>query len=480
MAKNILTIGLQLASDAARNEEFQSKISLLDWDIILFRPEISGFFSTYRDHYQGKLSLNDLSSFQLKECCEHWRREIKQALDAGKTVVVFLSPIQEVYIDTGEREYSGTGRNQKTTRLVALYNNYKSLPMPLSLVNSTGSAMKLAHLGAEILAPYWAEFGPVSEYKVLLAQDTKSVCITTKNGDRPVGAIMRSQTSSGALILLPDIDFFPEDFIHHEEDEGDEEGGIWTPKATQFASRMMSAVIALDKALHSAGEVTPEPAWATGSAYVLATERSLRSELLDAERKVEEAQREKEDLLEKLKVAGSLRGLLYEKGKPLENAIIDALKVIGFQAAPYKEADSEFDVVFESPEGRLLGEAEGKDAKAINVDKLRQLAMNIHEDLRREEVSEPAKGVLFGNGYRLVPPAERNVQFTEKCITAAQLSSTALLPTSELFVAAQYISECSDESYAKICREALLKGVGLVSMPVPPEENEEKISDVSE
>ena len=56
---------------------------------------------------------------------------------------------------------------------------------------------------------------------------------------------------------------------------------------------------------------------------------------------------------------------------------------MGFVASPYKEANSEFDVVFESAEGRLLGEAEGKDSKAISVDKLRQLVMNIHEDLQR-------------------------------------------------------------------------------------------------
>jgi hypothetical protein len=48
-------------------------------------------------------------------------------------------------------------------------------------------------------------------------------------------------------------------------------------------------------------------------------------------------------------------------------------------------------VVFESEEGRLIGEAEGKDNKAINVDKLRQLSMNIHEDIQREEVTTPAK-----------------------------------------------------------------------------------------
>jgi hypothetical protein len=117
MSKNILTVGFELASDGAQYEEFRSKVSLLDWDIVLFRPLISEFYSY--DTYQGKPSLDDTSSFQLKECCEHWRREIKQAIDAGKTVLVFLPPVQEVYIDTGQRQYSGTGRNQKTTRIVS-------------------------------------------------------------------------------------------------------------------------------------------------------------------------------------------------------------------------------------------------------------------------------------------------------------------------------------------------------------------------
>lgn len=172
--------------------------------------------------------------------------------------------------------------------------------------------------------------------------------------------------------------------------------------------------------------------------------------------------------MERLSAAGRLRALLYEKGKPLEEALLEALRLLQFKAAQYKQAESEFDVVFECQEGRLLGEAEGKDTKAINVDKLRQLAMNINEDLLRDDVIEPAKGVLFGNGYRLTSPNGREIQFTEKCISASIPSSTALLATSELFAAVQYLSMQADDEYAKRCREALLTGVGLVTLPSPP------------
>lgn len=471
MSKKILTIGLELASDVVHHEEFRSKTSLLDWDIIIIKPIISEFIS-YTNTYQGKPSLGDTLSFQLKESCEHWRREVKQAVEAGKTVLVFLPSIQEVYIDTGQREYSGTGRNQKTTRIVAQYTNYESIPYNLKPINASGNSMKLAPLGAEVLAPYWSEFGVYSEYKVLLASEIPKVCLMTRTGDKPVGALLRSKVSSGTLALLPDIDFYPEDFLQQKGKDH-----VWTDKARQFAARFVGVVVALDKSLRSSAEVTPEPGWAAENAYVLPQELTLRAELLDAERRVEEAQKEKELLQEQLNNAGQLRALLYEKGKPLEHAIIEALRTLGFDAVSYKEADSEFDVIFSCAEGRLLGEAEGKDTKAVNVDKLRQLAMNIHEDLQREEVTTPAKGVLFGNGYRLTSPCEREAQFTEKCIAAAQSSSTALVATSSLFASIQYLSAHNNEDYKKQCREAILAGIGPVAIPVPPKSELESVSE---
>jgi hypothetical protein len=231
---------------------------------------------------------------------------------------------------------------------------------------------------------------------------------------------------------------------------------------------MVSTVVALDKALRTTAEVTPEPAWAAEPRFALGTETTLRIHLLDAERKVEEAQKHKEQIVEKLRSACAYRGLLFEKGKPLETVIIEALRLLGFTAAPFKESDSEFDVVFESDEGRLIGEAEGKDNKAVNIEKLRQLSMNIHEDLQRESVTAPAKPVLFGNGFRLQPLNDRADPFTEKCHSAAATSSTALVFTPDIFWPVQYLGSNSDAVYARACRQTLLSSTGRVAFPPPP------------
>lgn len=172
-----------------------------------------------------------------------------------------------------------------TSRIVALYNNYAAIPFQLKPVSATGNAMRLVPLGAEVLAPYWSEFGPYSKYKVLLAAETSGVCLTTKNGERSVGAIARSKSSAGTLVLLPDMDFWPEHFLGESNSQG------WTDAATQFASRLLSTVVALDKALHSTAEITPEPEWASDTRFALASEQTARSELLEAERLVEKAQR---------------------------------------------------------------------------------------------------------------------------------------------------------------------------------------------
>ncbi|MFQ6333720.1 hypothetical protein [Methylophilus sp. 3sh_L] len=461
-AKRILTVGLELAAAETTYASFRSKMSLLDWDIVLFKPDIYEFVENYYTTYQGKPSLGDTASFEAKECCEHWRREIKQAVETGKTVFVYLPQVYEVFADTGQRSYSGTGRNQKTTRHVALLSNYDALPVKVGPVVTTGSSMKLSPIGAEVLAPYWAEFSARSTFQVVLSSTDLPPCVLTRAGDKTVGAIYRSKTSAGTLLLLPDIDFYASNFL---------KGKNWTAAAKQFAGAFISSIVALDKALRSASEITPEPSWATGADYSLQSEVKLRVELLAAERAVEEAQKRKELIAEALNAAGSPRALLYEKGKPLEAAIIEALRILGFKAAPFKESDSEFDVVFECAEGRLIGEAEGKDTKAVNIDKLRQLSMNIHEDLQREDVSAPAKPVLFGNGFRLQPPQEREDPFTEKCHSAAATSSTALVATADLFVPVQYILSENDQDYAAICRQALLSSIGRVKFPLPPKRN---------
>jgi len=464
MPKSIVVLGTSFPHEEVDFQSLSSQISLLDYDISVFDPDISSFRSFSLKDYLGKPALNDTGSFKLKEQMAHWRREIIEVMKAGKTVFILLKELQEVYVATGKKEYSGTGRNRQETMMVTNYSNYNLIPGEINFINSKGTSMKL-YGRDNVLTTYWAELRDFSAYRVFISGAGVRPLVVTKTGNKTVGAYIKYEDSQGTLVLLPYIDFGRADFTRTTR-TGNE---YWTDKAKQAGKQFISAISGVDDLLKEGREFTPAPDWTTQDRFVLAAEQKIRNELLKLEAKIDTIQKEKEQLQQALAPEMELKGLLYEKGKPLETAILKSLKLMGFKATRYRDSDSEFDAVFESEEGRCIGEAEGKDNKAINIDKFRQLETNIQEDFARDEVQNMARGVLVGNAYRLLPPEERSDFFTEKCINASQSLNVALVRTIDLFHVARYISDKADTEFAKKCRQAILETVGVVVFPDIPD-----------
>jgi hypothetical protein len=462
--KEILSVEFDFPGGLVEYVDFSSMQSLSDADLVVFKPSMTDMHGYGSEKYKGKPSLSQDSSARVVEAIAHWRREISDALSAGTTVVVFLCEKEEVFVDTGQRQYSGTGRNRATTIVVSAANNYQALPGDLSFVTAKGSAIQLAQ-NADILAAYWNEFEDCTEYVVHIEGQVTKRLLQTRDGSKTLGAVVRFKGSSGAMVLLPSIEWDWDEFYVEKDDEIH-----WTNKASQFGHRLRNALLEIDKTLRASSMRTPTPEWTRDERYKLAKESELLNRVLQIEEKLEALEEEKAALKGAVTGETALRQLLYEKGKPLEAQIRRSLEILGFTVSSYRDAESEFDVVFESAEGRLLGEAEGKDNKAVNIDKLRQLEMNIHEDFSRTCVETMAKGVLFGNAHRLKPLEQRPDWFTQKCITAAARSGTALVRTSDLFFIARYLLEKNDASFAARCREAIFAASGtMVEFPEAPQ-----------
>jgi len=261
------------------------------------------------------------------------------------------------------------------------------------------------------------------------------------------------------------LDFEQAEFSYEKEDKF-----YWTDEAIRIGKRFTKSIIGVDKVLRKKSESTPPPSWIEEELYALPKEKKIGKKLLTLRMKIEILQKEREKFEHAFADEITLKNLLYENGKSLELSILEALKLLGFSTSRYRDSDSEFDVVFESKEGRFLGEAEGKDNKPINIDKLRQLEMNIHEDFARDDVDKMAKGVLIGNAYRLLPPEDRGDFFTQKCLTAANRSNAALIKSIDLFMVAKYLSDKEASSFAKKCRQAILHATGIVVFPNIPDE----------
>jgi hypothetical protein len=321
--------------------------------------------------------------------------------------------------------------------------------------------MRIAEKDSYITS-YWNELESISEYRVMLEGKNIKPLITTKEGNKIVGARIESDNSLGNLLLIPYINFNDDKYT----EIGENKEYYWTDEAMKLGRKVLTTIYSLDKAIREIGDISIAPDWITQDRYVLPKEQIIRDKLAVLEKEIEKLQKQVEIHQQDMAEESVLKNLLYENGKPLEKAVHLALKIIGFRVEHYE--DSEFDIILESKEGRLLGEVEGKDNKAINIGKLRQLATNLIEDLDRDSVSEMAKGILVGNAYRFKEPDERADFFTEKCIKAAIRNQTALIRSDDLFDVAKYLSNKPDERYATLCRKAIIDKIGQVKFPDLP------------
>lgn len=461
-SRRIFTIGIMLPGDEFEYIEFDSDQTLLDADITLFKPML-GDCNAYQT-YNGKPYLDEHSSFATKERLEHWRSEITAAVNAGKLVIVYLAKPVECYRRTGRKEFSGTGKSRVTTNIVSEMSSYEAIPSIEKVTAKTGREIRLEK-DTTYLAPYWKEFSNYSTYEVEIEGKFTKTLLKSRDGNRTVGAAVYG--TKGVLLFLPCLQYDEDEFVQNE-DATDE--SFWTSEAIAFGKRLVAAIVALADSLEYTTQATPPPTWVSESKYRLAEEGELESAISRCTAEIAKQQSQKATLVARLQEEGSLRRVLFEQGRPLEIAVLEALRLFGFEAEPFSDGESEFDAVFVSPEGRCLGEAEGKDSKAINVDKFSQLERNLQEDYARDEVTDYAKGVLFGNAYRLSPLSDRGEFFTRKCISAAQRADAALVQTPDLFAPAKYLKENpTDMAYAKQCREAIFCCRGeVVSFPPPP------------
>jgi len=460
--KQVFSVGLALPGNPAEYVAFRSDRALFDADIIIFTPTFDEYEAD-RTHL-GLPVIDESGSADLVRDCRHWKSELQAAVDAGKIVFVMLYKPVQVYYDTGQRTHSGTGRNRLTTLNLSDANSYDAIPVTLlGLTPRRGS--EIVPLGLGPIAAYWAQFGHDSSYEVYFNYDEAGLVplLATKNRERLVGALSRNK-SGGAFVLLPPVSWDDEAFSYTRG-----EHSYWNKAGGAFGKRLVAALIEAAQTLQRAGARSPVPEWATATKYITELEGKLQESLERIDVQTAALADTRRGIQSELEEAGVLRWLLFETGKPLERAILKALGLLGFVAEPFREGQSEFDVVFGAAEGRCLGEAEGKENKSINVDKISQLARNLEEDFAREEISSYAKGVLFGNAYRFQPLANRPEFFTEKCKATALRMKAALVRTPDLFVAAHYLASSADESYARACRVALFSAEGrVVIFPEPP------------
>jgi hypothetical protein len=448
--KSIVTVNCQLPTieDYAR---YTSDQSLLDYDIVLFDP---CFPYLERIHFGAGGSCISIEDAQtLNSALKHWRNELNEALKADKTIFFLLNRHETDSIAIG----SNSPRKGEINYSTNIVSNYSVLPSDISVRNAKGRKYLASDPNFKGIREALKD---IVEYQVIINSKVSRKTFVTKKGDNIVGAWLKLKDLPGHLVLLPYFDL-------SEMTEEIDETNVWTAKALKISNNVVRQLVAIDNSLKSETNATPKPNWLDRTMFpsqVATIDQKieeLEEQIAGIQKRIEQEREKKIKLLR-------YTNLIFENGNLLEDAIKCTLELIGYKVENFRVGDLEIDHIIVGPSKlRMIGEAEGKDTTAVNISKFRQLESNINEDFEREEVEEPAKGILFGNGFRLMQPDQRESQFTAKCLTNAKRLGTALIRTSDLYeVALHLLNHPSDAKFKAKCREAIESTKGdIVTFP---------------
>lgn len=469
MSKKIISVGYEIPGHSDDHVNFGSEQSLMEADILLISPESispSGGWVNFTVSDGGCYNVD--SSRVYKQKISRLKKEIYDHLNAGKNIFLLLTKKEEfqlansVSVDKKMNSY-----NTET------YSNYSFVPVGIgTLVSASGKHIEFS--GNPIFSDFYKTLGKYLEYQLYIEKpDSVQVIFTGKDKTKILGASFKVGT--GHLVVLPYINYDYENFTTTKKDKKGVEKTFWTDVAVEFGNMLVGKLVQIDRDLQQESEKTPPPEWSQDKKFSTDKEIKLQDSIVAESEKISKIKQKIQELKEDLIEEQVLKDLFYEQGKPLEKAVTKALHILGYSAEGYDDGILELDQVILSPEGhRYIGECEGKDSKDIDITKFRQLVESMNADFAREDVSEKALGILFGNPQRLTVPTERTLDFTEKCKIGAAREKIALVKTPDLFAVARYISETKDEAFKKVCRDAIHSALGVVvAFPTPEiKENE--------
>lgn len=465
MNKQIFSIGYSIPGEDDSYVSFQETSSLMDADVLLISPDSlipRGDWVSFTSSDGGCYNVDASNRYRQKII--HLKKELKDHLGAGKNVFIFLTQEEKTSLSNSV----STPRKDQRSYNTELYSNYNFLPINIGKLTSA-SGKHVLFSGLPIFSDFYNKFKSDLEYELYIEDPNDAqIVFTGKDKSKILGAIYK--VGPGHIVTLPTLTYNENDFTELIKDDDGEEKEFWNKKGLAFGKSFVKYLLEIDIKLASDSEKTPTPEWVSKEQFSGKKEESLYDSINKNDEKIAKIIQKNEKLNVQIEEERKLKDLLFEQGKPLENAVIKALKILGYKAENYDDGELEMDQIIISPEkNRYIGENEGKDTKDINITKFRQLVDALNADFARDEVKEKAFGILFGNAERLKDPAKRKLDFTAKCKSGADREKIALVRTIDLFAVAKYLNENNDGNFKKNCRNAIHKGLGeIVEFPEIP------------
>ena len=436
-------------------------VSLIDGDIILFTPKFFSYPHYNQKKFDGEQLLTKDQSILFKDEFQYWQIEMELAMRKRKTIFVFCEQPKRFYF-----------HSESVLSPDFFIGSLLLLDIPYLKKYRLVSGKEIQyHNKNNILKPLWEDFQKYFCHKIAFQKNHFSEDVyfvpknfNPKNEESEVFGGVITTSSGGFVVALPTIDFQHFDFIKKQQYLKTGIQNVYDEKKLlTLSSQLLYHLIQIDYTLKSYYSLTPPPKWSLYDNFKINTASRIEKDINNLQTRIQKLSQNKIHLEQCLEKERILHRLLFENGKPLEEAVINSLKLIGFKNISYYDKQSQFDIICKSKEGICLGEIESEDHKAIDINAISQLTKRLKEHTKNEKVKTPLKGVIFGNGYRLTEPINRLNQFTNECIQMAKQNNIALICTTDLFYMSQHLKNCSDVSLATKCRQTILSTKGLTS-----------------
>lgn len=427
---NITTVDFEINNPDVLNTCIDHNTTILDSDIVIFNP--SQYINLWKDKVRKQDNNSEIvyspNSDQISLILENRRKEVETLLEKGKIIINIISPIYEV---------TGQFKNSSTFESLTNYDylpHAREYPFDQLVAGSSGNKNSIsANKTKNFFSQFFFAFKNEIEYQAYFDIDgtNKSEYFILNKAHRPIASI--GTFLNGIIVNLPNL--------NGKVDE----------------NKFLGVIRQCSQKFFKNNSQTPPPEWV--QKYKLNGEKEIEQTLKILKNRIQKLRLEKEEIEKNQIQLTKYKLLLFEQGTDLEEVVLEAFKLFGFNAVNRKSADMEHDIVFDSKEGRGVAEIEGKDKDSIHISKLDQLNRAVDEDFYLTD--EYPQGVLIGNHFRLTNPEERGEAFTEKVHIVAKKKSFGLLHTYEIFKAVNYlINSPDDEKFKLNCRNAILKTAG--------------------
>lgn len=398
---------------------FSGSNTILEYDMIII--ELEWLFSTYATdgNYNGILKLTPFNSTQILEDMKKRKIELLEFLNSGKPVIVLNGNDNYRIRYTGEKTYSGTGRNTRVTNMVTDIHPTELLPTTIKPLKLEGNEVGLK---CKKIEDFYKKY--VDDFKYLTVYDNvekSETLLCIKNTEKTVAFFKKIK--SGILLFLPSLNF---DKMTKE-------------KGQRIEKQYFEDIYNLANTLNSEEDILlPE----FSKQYFLPNEEDMINNIEAEKTKIEELKKSIEEKEKQLKSIQEEKVIFTGSGTTLEKLIVDELKQIGFQILKYDENSKDEDIVIAYNDKVAVVEVKGVDGSASEKHTSQTVKWKSMYHIEHDVLP---KGFLVVNAFKDRELEKRQDYFPNQMLKYATQQEICLLTTLQLFNIKCYLKDNPDQ-----------------------------------